>query len=66
MVDFIDFKEYGVSDVMADQFEIGMREKMADIIFAPGKEIIETDDISFFLQKRIAEMAAEKTRSTSN
>jgi hypothetical protein len=56
--DFIDFKEYGMNNVVSDQFKIGVRVKMADIIFVSRKEVIDTDNVASLLQEGITKVAA--------
>lgn len=45
MVDFVDFDEEGVDDVVAHDFEIGVFEEVNDIGFGASEKIVHGDDV---------------------
>ena len=45
MVDFVDFDEKWVDDVVTHDFEIGVFEKMNDIGFGTCEKIVHGDDV---------------------
>ena len=53
----------GVNDVMADQFEICFREKIAYIVLCTGKKIVHTHNLVALVQKPLAQVAAQKART---
>ncbi len=53
----------GVNDVMADQFEICFREKVAYIVLSPGKKIIHAHNLVALAQQPLAQVAAQKART---
>jgi len=62
--DFVHFQEKGMDDVMPREFEVRMGREVTDIVFGAREEIIDTDHIRAFFQKRIAEMTPEKPGSS--
>ena len=54
------------SNVMSHHFEVGVIQKVQDVVLCAGKEIINTNDVITFLQQTFTEMRAEKTCSTCN
>jgi hypothetical protein len=50
----------GEGDVVADKFKIRIPDKVFDVPLLAGKEIVQADDVIFFFDEPVAEVAAEK------
>jgi hypothetical protein len=48
------------------QLEKWVLQQMYDVLAPPGEKIVETDDLVTIADQSIAEMAAQKTCSSSN
>ena len=45
VIDLINFQKNGFDDVMANELKISFIQKMSDVIFASGEEVIKADDV---------------------
>jgi hypothetical protein len=66
VVDLIDLDIERERDVMSDQLEPGMAEKMRDVLLGAGKEVIDTDNLLSALNQPINQMRAQETRAAGD
>ena len=50
VVNLVHFHTEGLSDIVPDQFELGILEKMRNVLFATGKEVVETQNLMAFVK----------------
>jgi hypothetical protein len=55
-----------MDDVVADELKIGVIQKMTDIVFASGKEIVDADDVVSLVEEAFAEVAAQKAGASGD
>ena len=60
IVDLIDFEQDGIYDVMANNFEAGIRKKMSDIVFRSREEIIQADYFIPGVEEALTKVASEE------
>ena len=61
IVYLIHFQIDGIDDVVTDAFKVLISQKMADIVLASGKEVVETQDLMSLEKQPLAEMRTDKT-----
>ena len=60
IVDFIDLDKERERDVVAHELEIGMVEKMRNIVLAAGEEIIDAQHVAALLEQAVDEVRSEE------
>jgi hypothetical protein len=60
VVNAVDLEFERVNNIMADQFEARMTEKMFDVLFAPGEKIVHTKDVMLLGNEAVAKVRPEK------
>ncbi len=66
MVDLINFQKNGLDDVMADELEIGLIQKVSDVVFASSEEVIKADDVIAAVDEVFAQVATYKSSSAGD
>src|SRR5215471_16680710 len=61
VVDLIDLQIQREGDVVADGFEVRIREQMRNIGARAGEIIVDADDVRAFAQEALAKMRSEET-----
>jgi hypothetical protein len=56
VVYFVDLQVNRIDDVVANQLEAWMPQKMSDIVFAAGEKIVQAKNIMSFVEKPFTEM----------
>jgi hypothetical protein len=51
---------------VADAFKARVPHEVTDVVLAPGKEVVEAQDLVFLDKKPFAEMRTEKTGAAGN
>ena len=60
IIDLIDLEQDRLGHIVTDELEIVVVQQMRDVLFAAGKEIVETDDLVAFIKKPFAKMRTDK------
>jgi hypothetical protein len=66
VVNLINFDIERESDVVAQEFEIGVCYQVPDIVFSPREEIINAKNVMALAQERVREVRTEEPSSTGN
>ena len=66
IVDLVGLDIDRVDNVVADQFEPRVTEKVADIVLVSSEEVVEADDFVTAFDEAIAEMRTEKSGSAGD
>ena len=61
VVDFLNLEKYRIDDIVADQLEMRVGQKVENVVFAACEEIVQADDVVALRKEMFAEMRAEKT-----
>ena len=56
----------GIDHVVADEFEIRIREEVRDILLPSREKVIKADDLIAFLEKSLTKMGAKKPGSSGD
>ena len=56
----------GKGDVVAQDFEIRMIEKVGHVSLCSGEEVVDTDDLTPRLEQPLAQVAAKESRAACN
>lgn len=65
MVDFINFDEQRIDDIMVNKFEVLMAEPVFYIAFPSGKKIIGNDDLMALHHQVVSQVRSNETSSSS-
>lgn len=63
IVDFINLNIKGEADIVPHYLKKGIPDQMRNVHFAPGLEIIDAKDLVPVVQKPVADMRTQETRS---
>jgi hypothetical protein len=66
IVDFIHFDIQWETDVMPDNFEIGVIQQIYNVAFCAGEKIVNADDFMAILEKMLAQMTSQKSGTPCN
>ena len=66
VVYLINFEENGLHQIMTDEFEIGPPEEVAHVLFSPGEEIVQAQDVVAFRDQAVTEVGTEETGTAGN
>jgi hypothetical protein len=66
IVDLIHFDIEWETDVMSDDFEIGVIDQIDNVAFCAGKEIVDANDLMAIIEKMLAEMPSQESGSPRN
>jgi hypothetical protein len=66
MVNLIDFGKKRMDNVMANELKIRVIQKVADIIAAPGKEVVDTKNVMALVYQVITEVRPDEAGTASN
>jgi hypothetical protein len=66
IVDLIDFDAQRIGNIMANDLEILMLQQMGNVPAIPCEKIVEADNLMAFAEQRLADVGADKTRSTGD
>jgi hypothetical protein len=66
VIDLVDLGKEGMNDVVAHELEIGVAQKVADVVLVSGEEVVHAQDIMPSFQKKIAEMASDEPGTARN
>jgi hypothetical protein len=63
VIDFVHLDKERVNDIVPDEFEMRMGEKMPDVILVSREKIIHTKNIFAPSHKKFTQMTSQKSRS---
>src|ERR1044071_1154 len=61
IINLVNFKQDRLNDIVAQQLEARVAEKMKDVFASPREEIVQADDLVPVQQQALAKMRADKT-----
>jgi len=64
IINFVNFAVIGKSNIVANQLEIGVSNKVGNVVFLTGEKIVHADHIVAIGDKTVAEMTPKKTGSS--